>query len=42
VLADAKPDERARLAAALERLHELLVRDGAGEIRALASERAER
>lgn len=39
VLADAEPDERAQLAAALERVHELLVRDQAGEIRTLASER---
>lgn len=40
VLADAKPDERAQLAAALERLHQLLVRDDPGEIRTLPSERA--
>ena len=39
VLADAEPAERAQLAAALERLHELLVRDQPGEIRTLASER---
>ena len=39
VLADADPAERQKLAAALERLHELLVGDHPGEIRTLASER---
>jgi DNA-binding MarR family transcriptional regulator len=39
VLAGAGPDERQELAAALIRLHELLVGDHSGEIRTLASER---
>jgi hypothetical protein len=39
VLAGAGPDERQELAAALIRLHELLVGDRSGEIRTLASER---
>jgi MarR family 2-MHQ and catechol resistance regulon transcriptional repressor len=39
VLADADPDEREQLAAALERLHQLLVADQPGEMRTLASER---
>jgi hypothetical protein len=39
VLANAEPAERQRLAGALERLHELLVRDPAGEVRTLRSER---
>jgi DNA-binding MarR family transcriptional regulator len=39
VLAGADPDERRQLAAALERLHELLVTDHGGELRALPSER---
>jgi len=40
VLADADPDERERLAAALGRLHQLLVGEPLGEIRTLASEQA--
>jgi DNA-binding MarR family transcriptional regulator len=39
VLAGAEPDERRKLAAALERLHELLVADHGGELRALPRER---
>jgi DNA-binding MarR family transcriptional regulator len=40
VLADAKPSERAQLAKALGRLHQLLVEPHAGDqVRALASER---
>jgi MarR family 2-MHQ and catechol resistance regulon transcriptional repressor len=40
VLADAKPAERAQLAKALERLHQLLVEPHAGaEVRVLASEK---
>ena len=39
VLADAGPAEREQLAAALQRLHQLLVGDGPGEVRALAGER---
>jgi len=40
VLADAKPSERAQLAKALERLHELLVEPHAGQqVRVLASEK---
>ena len=42
VLADADPAERQRLAAALQRLHQLLVGDGRGEVRTLASERPDR
>jgi hypothetical protein len=41
VLADANPHERAQLASALERLHELLAADHLGEIRTLASERTD-
>ena len=40
VLADADPTERQELASALDRLHQLLVRDHRGEVRTLASERA--
>jgi DNA-binding MarR family transcriptional regulator len=40
VLGDAEPDERAQLAAALERLHQLLVTSHPGEVRTLASERS--
>jgi DNA-binding MarR family transcriptional regulator len=42
VLADADPAERDELAAALARLHQLLVRDHPREIRTLASERPDR
>ena len=38
VLAEAEPAERQQLATALERLHELLVGDHAGEVRTLPSE----
>jgi MarR family 2-MHQ and catechol resistance regulon transcriptional repressor len=38
VLAGAEPDERRQLAAALERLHQLLVTDHAGELRTLPTE----
>ncbi|MGH2881131.1 MAG: hypothetical protein ACRDPA_00270 [Solirubrobacteraceae bacterium] len=38
VLAGVEPDERRQLAAALERLHELLVTDDAGDLRTLESE----
>jgi MarR family 2-MHQ and catechol resistance regulon transcriptional repressor len=39
VLAGAEPGERPQLAGALERLHQLLVTDQAGELRTLPSER---
>ena len=39
VLAGAEPDERRQLAAALERLHQLLVTDQGRELRTLPSER---
>jgi DNA-binding MarR family transcriptional regulator len=42
VLADADPAERAQLAGALERLHELLVGHQPREVRTLPSERTER
>jgi DNA-binding MarR family transcriptional regulator len=41
VLAGSEPGEREELARALERLHKLLVGDPAGEVRTLASERAQ-
>jgi MarR family 2-MHQ and catechol resistance regulon transcriptional repressor len=41
VLVDADPAERRQLAGALERLHQLLVGDQPGQVRTLASERAD-